>query len=1059
MRKLQMLFISFSLILNMGVVNAGSDVPFTPTDEVVETLPVESESTEVIVETATSAPNTIEQDVEESLSLESPTVEIDEEESTTIETQSVETVPTESIPVEIIEEDSVVVETPTIEEPVQVIEEEEDLETEPIEEVVEEIITNEEDIEVESSEKTVNFTKASKLMPPIKGPPLKTSGMMSLNNLGNSGVVLDKSAELVDDTAVKFKLEAFVTGTISTITQAVPTDIVLVLDQSGSMEDPFGRVPNQAVGDNYRNSDAWNARNSPLFILYEGSYYRLSITRESSGGWFSTYTYTYEFVVNGSPISFTIEGSNTRLQNHDNNPGVIYSSRDSDDSKLEVLKDVVEDFVTEVQANANENDVDHRISMVGFGSGDNMSGSNPDYENTEILTTLSGNPVQYNNANNTHYQNSLLDVREQENRLQTAIDEIAASGATRSDLGMDMARRVFENNPIEAGEQRQRVVIMLTDGSPNNFSGWDGTVANNAISNSKTIKDGGATVFTIGIFDGANPSGDSNENRYMNYVSTNYPNATSMNNRGDRGPGNYYLTADNPDDLAAIFKSISDTIEAPDIEAGEATVVIDQLSPQLQLPEGFTASDVTISVYDYIHQGTESDYSSGSWQKDTSPPTGINAIVQENGRIDVTGFDYQEHYVANDSTTGYPRGKKLVIEFTAQIKEDFIGGNQVLTNATNSGFYLPDEDQPVESFELPTIDVPLRFNIVREDAGQYYGTSTPANQLIVNDSKSFQIGDKTYTFDGINNKYVNITYEVFSEGDDNPVYTYSIPAGATDIDEDELDILLQLEETGTLTYKATVTPSISGNITLLSVSTQPKLYVWYPEFKLTNETIFLGETTNPDDRYEFVKWFALETGAIAPNYSIGADDFDYQLSWVSGTEPVDGQDYKPSVDSTFRIDPMIKKYPVCEGEDCWVSVVHSTHTNFVSENSEKQTFTIFVRTLKLTITKEVADDDLDPNQSFVFYITADNGYEKTVVIQGNGSVTLVGLPIGTYTVVEDTDWSYRYDADPTSEETTLSRSKQEDEITVVNTIKPDVPWLSGEHYVINRYEREEEVKD
>lgn len=983
----------------MGVVNAGSDVPFSPTEEVVETLPVESQSTEVIVETATSAPTTIEQDVEESLPLESPTVEMDEEESTTIETQPAETVPSDSIPAE--------------------------------------IITNEEDIEVESSEKTVNFTKASKLMPPIKGPPIKTSGLMSLNNSGNSGVVLEKSAELVKDKDVKFKLEAFVTGTISTITQAVPTDIVLVLDQSGSMAWAFGVTP---VGYRItRNPDAWTAyQESGLLIRDDSNYYPLTVTRSGSN-----YTYTY-INTSGSTVTFN------NINNRD-----VFRASSVPKSRTQALKEVVSDFVIEVQENANENKVNHRISMVGFGSeGTRWS----DYLNTEILTTTSGNPINYRTASDTNYEDSLMDVLTQDDRLQAAINAIEASGATRSDLGMDMARRVFLNNPIEPGQQRQRVVIMLTDGTPTSSNLFDTRVANGAIDHSKTMKDGGATVFTIGIFDGANPSGNSNENMYMNYVSTNYPNATGMNNTGDRGPGNYYLTADNPDDLAAIFKSISDTIEAPDIEAGEETVIIDQLSPQLQLPEVFTASDVTISVYDYIHEGTESDYSSGSWRKDTSPPTGINAIIRENGRIDVTGFDYQEHYVANDSTTGAPRGKKLVIEFTAQIKEDFIGGNQVLTNATNSGFYLPGEDQPTESFELPTINVPLRFNVVKEDAGQYYGSTTPANQLIVNDSKNFQIGDTTYTFDGINNKYVDVTYEVF-DSDNNLIYTYSIPAGKTDIDEDELDILLQLEETGTLTYKATVTPSIDGDIPLLSVSTQPKLYVWYPEFKLTNETIYLGETTNLDGRYNFVKWYALEKGAIAPNYSIGAADFDYQRSWVSGTQPVAGQDYKPSVDSTFRIDPMIKKYPGCEGEGCWVSVVHPTHTVFDSENSEKQTFTIFVETLKLTIIKSVVDDDLDPNQSFVFYITADNGYKKTIVIQGNGSVTLVGLPIGTYTVKEDTDWSYRYNANQAIQVTTLNESKQEDEITVVNTIKPDVPWLSGEHYVINRYEKEEEVKD
>ncbi|NLC05545.1 MAG: VWA domain-containing protein, partial [Erysipelothrix sp.] len=818
---------------------------------------------------------------------------------------------------------------------------------------------------------------------------------------------------------------------------------VLVLDQSGSMAWSFGT---EIQGDRITiDSTAYGYRDNPgLVVRYGDNYYPLTVTRSG----FLVYIYNYTFVdTTGTTINFTsLNGE--------------YHVFRAKTSRTEALKNVVTTFVNNVQANAENNEVDHRISMVGFGSGPNQ------HLNTEILTTPIGNPVNYDNANETNYKNSLMSITTYRTRIQAAIDAIDAVGATRSDLGMEMATKVFANNPLNQGEERNRVIVMLTDGSPTSSNGFETDVANAAINYSRTLKNStdsegyGATVYTIGIFDGANPSGTSRENRYMNYVSSNYPNASNLGSPGDRvTEGNYYLTAQNQSDLENIFESISETISSPTIEAGEGTVVVDQLTPQLQLPAGFTADDVEVSVYSYTYHGLVPNYSSTSWEKDTSPLSSIDVTLNDDGRIEVTGFNYQENFVANDSSNGDPRGKKIVIEFTAKIKEDFIGGNQVLTNESNSGFYLPGESDATEVFEQPMIDVPLRLNIVGQDAGQYYGTQTPANQLILNNSKSYTIGSKEYEFDGKNNQYVNITYDVYLPGGTDPVYTYSILAGASGINKSEIDILLGLSETGTLTYKATVTPAQDGTIGEIVFTNNPQLYVWYPKFKLTNETIYLGESTDISDRYEFVKWAALasEPGAIKPTYyTPGNADIKYEVTWESGTKLPDEGEYKPSEDSTFRIDPVVKKYPDCKGDDCWASMVHEVNTVFDSEN-HNQTFTIFVETLKLTITKEVPEDQLDEYQSFIFNITSKNGYKKTVVIQGNGSVTLVGLAVGEYTVVEDENWSYRYTATHGSQNVVVNRENKEGQAKVKNT-KADKPWLSGEHFAINRYKKEEVIE-
>lgn len=155
--------------------------------------------------------------------------------------------------------------------------------------------------------------------------------------------------------------------------------------------------------------------------------------------------------------------------------------------------------------------------------------------------------------------------------LKGTIDSIEPAGATRADYGMKQA----ENNIKTFGrEGAKKVVVFFTDGKPTSYSEFDSDVANAAVTAAKSMKDGKATVYTIGIFSGANPAADpsnkgtSDVNKFMHAVSSNYPSATSYTSDmlGARVENsNYYKSATNADELKKVFDDISKAItsEAP----------------------------------------------------------------------------------------------------------------------------------------------------------------------------------------------------------------------------------------------------------------------------------------------------------------------------------------------------------------------------------------------------------------------------------------------------------------------------------------------------------------
>ncbi len=166
--------------------------------------------------------------------------------------------------------------------------------------------------------------------------------------------------------------------------------------------------------------------------------------------------------------------------------------------------------------------------------------------------------------------------------LKSKVNDINYGGATQADFGMEFAQKLLNNGRTDA----KKIVVFFTDGSPTSSNGFQASVANSAINSAKSLKANGADIYTIGIFDGADPSavptaeGTSSENKFMHAVSSNYPAASSSIsfwrewtiNFGARAENaNYYKSATSAAELEKIFEEISGSI----IQAGYPTEVHD----------------------------------------------------------------------------------------------------------------------------------------------------------------------------------------------------------------------------------------------------------------------------------------------------------------------------------------------------------------------------------------------------------------------------------------------------------------------------------------------------
>jgi hypothetical protein len=389
-------------------------------------------------------------------------------------------------------------------------------------------------------------------------------------------------------------------------------------------------------------------------------------------------------------------------------------------TRLAALKTAANNFIQNVQKDAATNNVDHRVAVVGFAStrerhGGVWSGYYA-YDNTEILSTNS--VVNYEDAESTDYQNALVSVNTNgsvNSRLTTAINRLDAEGDTYSEYGIDMANKIFTANPIDADSDRVRIVIMFTDGytAPANTDDIDYSMSDRAIKNAYSSKATyGATVYTVGIFTGADPTADIERNftygstntarqlvaanRYMHYVSSNYPEARDLRNGGTEKADTYYLSASDTDQLNSIFTKISESVVTP-----STTVTLDEKSVMRDiLNGGFVIPSSGCTVKTETRAGTMNDDGTITWGQVTNDEPGPKYTVNDpSGVINVTGFNYSEQYIAE----GHP-GQKLTVTIQGvEARDEAITNAPISTNTALSGIYETSEaETPAFTFPQPT---------------------------------------------------------------------------------------------------------------------------------------------------------------------------------------------------------------------------------------------------------------------------------------------------------------------------------------------------------------------
>lgn len=516
---------------------------------------------------------------------------------------------------------------------------------------------------------------------------------------GESGMHLSKTAHLEDDGTYTINLEAYATGkTTTTITkEAVPLDIVLVLDQSGSMSDDMGYTYTLEDKTSYSYDDINSS--ARYYLDTDGNYYKVQSEKNGIASWRKYYLFYKKdgtsYYLNGNEVT-----TNKRECNYTGSGDTIWASQlysRTITTKLSALKDAVSNFVGVVKEKATTDKVNHRIAMVGFASESGYG------DNTEILSVdgsnsgsvgVSYNSNEYADAKQNAFQDTSTDAGN--TMLNNAINALDANGATRADLGMTMAKDILDANSLGDDSRRKQLVIMFTDGKPTSWDTFDENIANDAIGTSKGLKDQGTTVYTIGVFNGADPSSTSDVNKYMNYVSTNYPSAENLKTSGKGGNNGYYLAATSADGLNKIFTSISNTITTPSttVALNENAVMKDILSDDFTLPEGYNAGDkITVSTV----PGSTEDGNSISWGTE-SKSKDIKATIDDN-TINVTGFDYSNEYIAPGHN-----GEKLVVTIKRVIPKDSAAtGEKVYTNNEASGIYAEGAPEPAAKFPRPQV--------------------------------------------------------------------------------------------------------------------------------------------------------------------------------------------------------------------------------------------------------------------------------------------------------------------------------------------------------------------
>lgn len=633
-----------------------------------------------------------------------------------------------------------------------------------------------------------------------------------------------------------------------------------------------------------------------------------------------------------------------------------------------------------------------------------------------------------------------------DNTVNSALTQIVSglstrcNGGTQSGKGLQQAVNIFNSvSASDSNYDNTRVTVLFTDGKPGNnyWSGEDegydvaqqsvhwstilkhakgGTVnmqsnvkeqnffnekfgplfgTKYGVSNYPDFRKGsankddwnwtgcGSTVYCVGLGLKASEGKDSEGckiNEYMYRVSSHRPDGSHVDNnrvnewelgtdswtglytdaRTRNHENGYYLTTDNAAELQRIFTQIAQ-------QTGEA---VKDVTIRDEISESFVPCDAAGNAYT-VGDTITSNGKTGTVRQDANG----------NYYIEWTNVTLTPEQVDSNKVVTKP-AETFQSTLYVKPRDGFLGGNNVPTNGENSGVYTADGNQ-IKPFPQPEVNVPIKLDAQNVTKNIYYGNPapTPADLTQTADLADWQTG------------YVNINYTV----DKNTISN---------------------NEDGTYQVTMTVSPKYSGDNADGAVQTartetvMSTVNVYKPEITFKDSIIDYNATPDYKDNLGGVVWKHEGTAADPAN--------------MTGEEPALAYSYDPE-EKALTEDTYVNVTVSANDKTLPADVVTFVHTadnDFpgCSFNHAHGQFIVHIKVFNLTIQKTAKDGTtIDPNQTFVFHVKGNNNdVDMQVVITGANKQVIKNLPVGEYTITEDTSWSWKYT--PTSKDQFVTTS-------------------------------------
>ena len=828
-----------------------------------------------------------------------------------------------------------------------------------------------------------------------------------MSRTSENGIEFTKTVTETENDTFTITLEAFTTGQVTTSTENKPCDIILVLDRSTSMRENFSdqtykEVYNLSTDDTY-------------YVKLGRYYYSVSWCRDckawTTGCWDGWGGH------NGGD-------KYTPMTSADDATGAMqFYERVESMSRMEALHSAANKFVTSV----NENSPDSRIAVVSFGQNG--------YIHTGNVST------------------ALLDVSDNEQAIRSAISYVSADeSATEHGKGLALANSIFASSDSTG---RNRVVVMITDGepAPQGTDDWSSRVVKQALDNAYSLKHTySASVYCISVMPGtnaANPTSDMD--KFMSYVSSNYPDAQytgdildNRNNDGDTyytgstsniinqitpgakadtSGGSFYLTASDLTTLDNIFEDIANQTGGSKTELGTSAVVRDVVTPYFTMP---TEAQVTVQSYDCLSYDEATG--NATWAETGTDVS--NAVSIEGTTIDVSNFDFNQNFVAQNgrlegdvTQAGNFHGRKLVITFEVTPNENFLGGNGVPTNVSAGVYENAEATSPLSTAEADPVDVDVK-TIAPDSKDQNIYITNDFDPDVLRSTIDSRIN-------GINNAYADVTYTIWDG--DTLLATYSVAKGHTTgewVWEESVD--RSPSDDQTFTVKCEVdggTGNTSGG------TKEAKVKVFLPTLTFRDSEVYYGAEVSTDfiENLASTQWKHGDT--VADEAAMGPAP-TLTISYTPEDGKIDGDKINTKQDVKVDVNVKIGDTDVTS----YTTFLHSACDpvcGWTDPSTGSPAFLLHVKTCQLTIIKTGGASD----EPYVFTVYKDGEKYSEITIVGNSSGTICELPVGVYTIEEDTGWSWRY-TPGIGTGVTLSSDSSSGTITCENTKAKDY-WLNG----------------